>query len=139
MAARPLLEAGKSILLTVVADWVDDELKLRALSVADLDKAAADAGEGLRIYLEDTRPLNAIAGQLRQTGKGHCDIGGAGHGRPGSRNQTARPPAGHGRRPQRDQVPAGGGGGGDVVRAADNMRMKFPSPRKNSLQIPCSR
>jgi len=56
--------------LSVVADWVDDELKLRALSVADLDKAAADAGEGLRIYLDDTRPLNAIAGQLRQTGKG---------------------------------------------------------------------
>jgi DNA polymerase-3 subunit alpha len=70
VASRPLLEAGKSILLTVVADWVDDELKLRALSVADLDKAAADAGEGLRIYLDDTRSLNAIAGQLRQTGKG---------------------------------------------------------------------
>jgi DNA polymerase-3 subunit alpha len=70
VASRPLLEAGKSILLTVVADWVDDELKLRALSVADLDKAAADAGEGLRIYLDDTRPLNAIAGQLRQPGKG---------------------------------------------------------------------
>ena len=70
VGARPLLEAGKSILLTVVADWVEDELKLRALSVADLDKAAADAGEGLRIYLEDTRPLNAIAGQLRQPGKG---------------------------------------------------------------------
>jgi DNA polymerase-3 subunit alpha len=70
VASRPQLEAGKSILLTVVADWVDDELKLRALQVADLDKAAADAGEGLRIYLEDTRPLNAIAGQLRQTGKG---------------------------------------------------------------------
>ena len=70
IAARPLLEAGKSVLLSVSADWIDEELKLRALSVSDLDKAAAEAGEGLRIYLEDTRPLNAIAGQLRQSGKG---------------------------------------------------------------------
>jgi DNA polymerase-3 subunit alpha len=70
MASRPLLEAGKSILLTVAADWMDEELKLRALSITELDKAAADAGEGLRICLEDTRSLNAIAGQLRQAGKG---------------------------------------------------------------------
>jgi DNA polymerase III subunit alpha len=70
VASRPLLEAGKSILLSVSADWIDEELKLRALSISDLDKAAADAGEGLRIFLDDTRPLNAIAGQLRQAGKG---------------------------------------------------------------------
>jgi DNA polymerase-3 subunit alpha len=70
IAARPLLEAGKSVLLSVSADWIDEELKLRALSVSDLDKAAADAGEGLRIYLDDTRPLNAIAGQLKNGGKG---------------------------------------------------------------------
>ncbi|HXM00642.1 MAG TPA: DNA polymerase III subunit alpha, partial [Rhizomicrobium sp.] len=69
-ASRPFLEAGKSILLTVGADWIDEELKLRALSISDLDKAAADAGEGMKIYLEDTRPLNAIAAQLRQSGKG---------------------------------------------------------------------
>jgi DNA polymerase-3 subunit alpha len=70
VASRPLLEAGKSILITVGADWADDELRLRALAISDLDKAAADAGEGLKIYLEDTRPLNAIAGQLKQSGKG---------------------------------------------------------------------
>jgi len=70
VASRPLLEAGKSVLLQVGADWMDDELKLRALSIADVDKASAEAGEGLRIYLEDTRPLNAIAGQLRAAGKG---------------------------------------------------------------------
>jgi DNA polymerase-3 subunit alpha len=70
IAARPLLEAGKSVLLSVSADWIDEELKLRALSVSDLEKAAAEAGEGLRIYLEDTRPLNAIAGQLKNGGKG---------------------------------------------------------------------
>ena len=70
IASRPLLEAGKSVLLQVGADWIDEELKLRALSIADIDRAAAEAGEGLRIYLEDTRPLGAIAGQLRAAGKG---------------------------------------------------------------------
>jgi DNA polymerase-3 subunit alpha len=70
IATRPLLEAGKSVLLSVSADWIDEELKLRALSVSDLEKAAADAGEGLRIYLDDTRPLNGIAAQLKGGGKG---------------------------------------------------------------------
>src|SRR5205814_1924149 len=69
-AARPLLEAGKSVLLSVSADWIDEELKLRALSVSDLDKAAAEAGEGLRIRLDDLQPLHAIAGQIRASGKG---------------------------------------------------------------------
>jgi DNA polymerase-3 subunit alpha len=55
-------------------DWMDEELKLRALSVDDLDKAAAQAGEGLRIHLENTEPLNAIANQLRPPGKGIVTI-----------------------------------------------------------------
>jgi len=70
VASRPLLEAGKSILINVGADWMDEELKLRALSISDLDKASSEAGEGLRICLDDTRPLNAIAGLLRNGGKG---------------------------------------------------------------------
>jgi DNA polymerase-3 subunit alpha len=70
IASRPLLEAGRSLLVTVGADWIDEELKLRALAISDIDKATAEAGEGLRIYLEDTRPLNTIAGQLRNGGKG---------------------------------------------------------------------
>jgi DNA polymerase-3 subunit alpha len=69
-ATRPLLEAGKSVLLKLNASWEGDELKLRAISASDLEKAAADAGEGLKIYLEDIRPLAAIASQLRQPGKG---------------------------------------------------------------------
>ena len=70
LASRPLLEAGKSVLLSVGADWIDEELKLRALSISDLEKAATDAEEGLRIYLEDTRPLSGIAATLKNGGKG---------------------------------------------------------------------
>ncbi len=70
MASRPLLEPGKSVLITVSADWDGDDLKLRAISISDLEQAAAQAGEGLRIYLENTDPLGAIAAQLRTPGKG---------------------------------------------------------------------
>ena len=69
-ASRPLLEAGKSILLKLNATWEGDELKLRAIAASDLDKAAADAGEGLKIFLENTNSLSAIAAQLRNPGKG---------------------------------------------------------------------
>jgi len=69
-ASRPLLEAGKSVLLTVSADWDGDELKLRALAVADLDTAAANAGEGMRIVLDRQDALGPIASQLKQPGKG---------------------------------------------------------------------
>jgi DNA polymerase-3 subunit alpha len=70
VASRQHLEAGKSVLITVAADLMDEELKLRALAIADLDKAAADAGEGLKIYLDNIDPLNAIATHLRNPGKG---------------------------------------------------------------------
>ena len=69
-ASRPLLEAGKSVLITASAEWDGDELKLRAASIADLDAAAANAGEGLRVHLQDSSSLGAIAAQLKQPGKG---------------------------------------------------------------------
>ncbi len=69
-ASRPLLEAGKSVLLTCSAEWDGDELKLRAASLTDLDAAAANAGEGLKVYLADGTSLGTIAAQLKQPGKG---------------------------------------------------------------------
>ena len=69
-ACRNLLEAGKSLLITASADWDGDELKLRAASITDLDKAAADAGEGMVVRLESPAPLSAVAAQLQGSGKG---------------------------------------------------------------------
>jgi DNA polymerase-3 subunit alpha len=68
--ARPFLDVGRSILLRVVGDWMDDELKLRAIAVEDLDAAAAQAGEGLKIHLIDPAPIPAIARELKTPGKG---------------------------------------------------------------------
>jgi DNA polymerase-3 subunit alpha len=69
-ASRPLLEAGKSLLVSVSAEWDGDELKLRAATIADLDAAAAQAGEGMVVRLADVRALNALAQELGQAGKG---------------------------------------------------------------------
>ncbi|MBN9553408.1 MAG: DNA polymerase III subunit alpha [Alphaproteobacteria bacterium] len=80
-ASRPLLEAGKSLVITASADWDGDELKLRAASIADLDQAAASAGEGMVVRLDSAEALSAIAAQLAQPGKGLVSFvvpGGAG-------------------------------------------------------------
>jgi DNA polymerase-3 subunit alpha len=69
-AARQHLEVGRPVLLRVVGDWVDDELKLRAISIDDLDAAAAQAGEGLKIKLLDPAPIPLIARELKSPGKG---------------------------------------------------------------------
>jgi len=69
-ASRHLLEAGKSVLLKCAAAWEGDELKLRAAWVKDLDTEAAQAGEGLRVRLNDVAAIAGIAAALRQPGKG---------------------------------------------------------------------
>ena len=69
-ASRSLLESGKSLVVTASADWDGDELKLRAAAIADLDQAAANAGEGMVVHLESAAPLSSVAAQLLQPGKG---------------------------------------------------------------------
>ncbi len=70
MSSRQLLEIGRPVLLRVVGDWVEDELKLRAISIEDLDVAVAQAGEGLKIRLLDPAPIPLIARELKAPGKG---------------------------------------------------------------------
>src|SRR5579863_6980434 len=80
-ASRPLLEAGKSLLISASAEWDGDDLKLRAASILDLDQAAQAAGEGMVIRLSDASSLGQLAGELNQPGKGLVNIvvpGGAG-------------------------------------------------------------
>ncbi|MCP5412981.1 MAG: DNA polymerase III subunit alpha, partial [Alphaproteobacteria bacterium] len=73
-ASRPLLEAGKSLIINCSVEWDGDELKLRAASILDLDQAAADAGEGMVVRLSDTAALGALATELSQAGKGLVNI-----------------------------------------------------------------
>jgi hypothetical protein len=69
-SSRQHLEIGRPVLLRVVGDWSEDELKLRAISIDDLDAAAAQAGEGLKIRLLNAAPIPLIARELKAPGKG---------------------------------------------------------------------
>ncbi|HEU0161339.1 MAG TPA: DNA polymerase III subunit alpha [Rhizomicrobium sp.] len=78
-SARPLLEAGKSMLINCSVEWDGDEMKLRAASILDLDQAAAQAGEGMVVRLSDIASLGAIQAEMGQAGKGlvHLVVPGA--------------------------------------------------------------
>jgi DNA polymerase-3 subunit alpha len=78
-ASRPLLEAGKSLIINCSVEWDGDELKLRAASILDLDQAAAQAGEGMVVRLSDTASLSALHAELQQPGKGLVNIVVPGH------------------------------------------------------------
>ncbi|HEU0095385.1 MAG TPA: hypothetical protein VFQ52_02945, partial [Rhizomicrobium sp.] len=73
-SARPLLEAGKSMLINCSVEWDGDEMKLRAASILDLDQAAAQAGEGMTVRLADIASLAALSAELGQPGKGLVNI-----------------------------------------------------------------
>ena len=66
-ASRPLLEAGKSLLITASAEWDGDELKLRAAAILDLDVAAAQAGEGMTVRLSDAPALTGAGRRTRRS------------------------------------------------------------------------
>jgi DNA polymerase-3 subunit alpha len=65
------LEPGKSVILDVATRWDGDDLKLQILRVQGLNEAAAQTGAGLRIFIDDPKPLASIQERLKnQQGKG---------------------------------------------------------------------
>jgi DNA polymerase-3 subunit alpha len=68
-AARDLLEPGKSVVIRVEADMDGDDVKLRLQGVEALDKAAANAVQGLQIFVRDAVPVDSIAKRLQHGGK----------------------------------------------------------------------
>ncbi len=65
-AARPLLEAGQNVVLTVEATMEADTLKLLARAAQPIDAVVADAGAaGLRVRLHDAGALPSVAELLR--------------------------------------------------------------------------
>ncbi|HEY5208855.1 MAG TPA: DNA polymerase III subunit alpha [Stellaceae bacterium] len=60
-AARPFLESGSPLLLTVDVREDDDNLRITAQSVESLDKAVEHAAAGLRIRLGDEQAVPMLA------------------------------------------------------------------------------
>jgi len=61
---RDLLEPGNAILLFLSAEVQGDEVRARIQSVDPLDAAAANLQKGLRVFLRDGAPLEAVAKRL---------------------------------------------------------------------------
>ena len=61
---RDLLEPGTAVLLFLSAEVQGDEVRARIQSAEPLDNAAANLQKGLRVFLRDGAPLDAVAKRL---------------------------------------------------------------------------
>ena len=61
---RDLLEPGTAVLLFLSAEVQGDDVRARIQSVEPLDAAAANLNKGLRVFLRDEAPIEAVAKRL---------------------------------------------------------------------------
>jgi DNA polymerase-3 subunit alpha len=61
---RDLLEPGTAVLLFLSAEVQGDEVRARIQSAEPLDAAAANLHKGLRVFLRDAAPIEAVAKRL---------------------------------------------------------------------------
>jgi DNA polymerase-3 subunit alpha len=61
---RDLLEPGTAVLLFLSAEVQGDDIRARIQSVEPLDAAAANLHKGLRVFLRDEQPIEAVAKRL---------------------------------------------------------------------------
>jgi len=61
---RDLLEPGNAVLLFLSAEVQGDEVRARIQSAEPLDAAAANLHKGLRVFLRDDKPIEAVAKRL---------------------------------------------------------------------------
>ena len=67
---RDLLEPGTAVLLFLSAEAQGDDVRARIQSVEPLDKAAAKLQKGLRVFVRDDKPLDAVSKRLEATAAG---------------------------------------------------------------------
>ena len=72
--AGDLLKEGTPLLVTVDLRMDGDALRITAQDVVALDKAAAGAGVGLRVWLSETRAVEHIRSLLTQEGPGRGEV-----------------------------------------------------------------
>jgi DNA polymerase III subunit alpha len=70
---RDLLEPGSPVLLQLTAEAQGDEVRARIQTVEALDRVAAKVQKGLRIFVRDEAPLDALAKRLDKGDRGDGD------------------------------------------------------------------
>jgi DNA polymerase-3 subunit alpha len=115
---RDLLEPGSPVLLRLTAEAQGEEVRARIQTVEALDRAAAKVQKGLRVFLRDEAPLEALAKRLdrksegRRNGATHGRSAGLTNGQVGQvTGQASNGPGGNGRGNGHDD---GEGDGGEV-------------------------
>jgi DNA polymerase-3 subunit alpha len=71
---RDLLEAGRSVVITVAAEDRPEGINLRINGVQSLEEEASRVQTALRIFVRDAAPLGTLAGQLGTKGEGQVSI-----------------------------------------------------------------
>ncbi len=69
-ASRDLLEPGKAVVLAVEVEMNGDEAKLLAQNVRSVDSVVSNTEVGMKIFIEDPKPLTALQSRLTEKGKG---------------------------------------------------------------------
>ncbi|WP_027486198.1 DNA polymerase III subunit alpha [Allorhizobium undicola] len=67
---RDLLEAGKSLVITVAAEERPEGIGLRIQTAQSLEEKSLQMQKALRVYLRDSSPLRALAAHLNTRGDG---------------------------------------------------------------------
>ncbi len=72
---RDLLEPGTAVLLFLSAEVQGDEVRARIQSAEPLDAAAANLSQGLRVFLRNEAPIEAVAKRLEQIPRATTQVG----------------------------------------------------------------
>jgi DNA polymerase-3 subunit alpha len=71
---RDMLEAGRSVVVTVAAEDRPEGVNLRIQTVLSLEDEASRVQKSLRVFLRDSSPLAAVAHQLSARGEGQVSF-----------------------------------------------------------------
>jgi DNA polymerase-3 subunit alpha len=71
---RDLLEAGRSVVITVAAEDRPEGVNLRINSVQSLEDEASRIQKALRIFVRNATPINTLANQLTVKGEGQVSF-----------------------------------------------------------------
>jgi DNA polymerase-3 subunit alpha len=71
---RDMLEAGRSVVITVAAEDRPEGVNLRIQTVHSLEEEASRVQRSLRVFLRDAGPLNMLSSQLAARGEGQVSL-----------------------------------------------------------------
>jgi DNA polymerase III subunit alpha len=71
---RDVLEAGRSVVITVSAEDRPEGINLRIQTVTALEDEAARVQKSLRVFLRDSKPVAHLAPVLTQRGEGQVSL-----------------------------------------------------------------